>query len=261
VGGAFTGARSRGKLGKFELASGGTLFLDEIGDMPLHLQGSLLRVLQTNELVRVGGTLPVAVNARVVCATNRSLPELARTGRFRQDLYYRLGVLPIGVAPLRDRSDIEFLARELLTRIAARLDAVPKALSRKEIATLVAHQWPGNVRELENVLTRFIVTGRLTTLITTPRPEQEPIRTPQRLKQRIQSQTATEIRGALEQSGGNKRRAAEHQPRTSLSTRERTKPVTAHVGAQHRLRRGTAMPCYAAFILETKLRPAMLPRA
>nr|WP_233286130.1 sigma 54-interacting transcriptional regulator [Bradyrhizobium brasilense] len=107
-GGAFTGARSRGKLGNFELASGGTLFLDEIGDMPLHLQGSLLRVLQTNEMVPVGGTAPVAVNARVVCATNQSLPELARAGRFRPDLYYRLSVLPISVPSLRERNDIEF---------------------------------------------------------------------------------------------------------------------------------------------------------
>ncbi|MCP3392357.1 sigma 54-interacting transcriptional regulator [Bradyrhizobium sp. CCGB12] len=208
-GGAFTGARSRGKLGKFELASGGTLFLDEIGDMPLHLQGSLLRVLQTNEIVRVGGTTPVAVKARVVCATNHSLPELARTGRFRQDLYYRLSVLPVDVPSLRDRDDIEFLARQLLLRIAARLNAVPRDLSRKEMTSLVAHRWPGNVRELENVLTRFIVTGRLMTLPASPPKAPEVDLAPQPLKQRIQSQTATEIRAALQQSGGNKRRAAE----------------------------------------------------
>ncbi|MGL3104204.1 sigma-54 interaction domain-containing protein [Bradyrhizobium sp. BR 1432] len=208
-GGAFTGARSRGKLGKFELASGGTLFLDEIGDMPLHLQGSLLRVLQTNEIVRVGGTTPIAVKARVVCATNQSLPELARAGRFRQDLYYRLGVLPIDVPALRDRDDIEFLTRELLRRIAERLDAVPRDLSRKEINSLAAHKWPGNVRELENVLTRFMVTGRLTTFTASPGREQKSDPAPQPLKQRIQSQTAIEIRAALEQSGGSKRRAAE----------------------------------------------------
>ncbi|WP_245285899.1 sigma-54-dependent Fis family transcriptional regulator [Bradyrhizobium sp. WSM1253] len=208
-GGAFTGARSRGKLGKFELASGGTLFLDEIGDMPLHLQGSLLRVLQTSEMVRVGGTTPVAINARVICATNQSLPELSRGGRFRQDLYYRLGVLPIDVPPLRDREDIEFLARQLLTRIAARLSAEPRDLSRREIAALIAHRWPGNVRELENVLTRFVVTGQLMLLPADPRPEKDEKRTPQPLKQRIQSQTATEIRTALEQSSGNKSRAAE----------------------------------------------------
>ncbi|MEZ0059476.1 transcriptional regulator with PAS, ATPase and Fis domain [Bradyrhizobium elkanii] len=208
-GGAFTGARSRGKLGKFELASGGTLFLDEIGDMPLHLQGSLLRVLQTSEIVRVGGTTPVAVNTRIVCATNQPLPELARTGRFRQDLYYRLGVLPIDVPPLRDREDIEFLAGILLARIAVRLSAVQTALGRREIASLLAHSWPGNVRELENTLTRFVVTGRLTLFSANPRPRQEEDAAPQRLKQRIQSQTATEIRAALKQSSGNKRRAAE----------------------------------------------------
>lgn len=207
-GGAFTGARSRGKLGKFELASGGTLFLDEIGDMPLHLQGSLLRVLQTNEMVRVGGTAPVAVNARVVCATNQSLPELARAGRFRQDLYYRLSVLPISVPSLRERDDIEFLARELLIRIGERLGSATINLSRKELASLGAYSWPGNVRELENVLTRFIVTGQLSVFPAhnPSRPEVEKASGP--LKQRIQSQTATEIRAALEKTGGNKRQAA-----------------------------------------------------
>ncbi|WP_027552267.1 sigma-54-dependent Fis family transcriptional regulator [Bradyrhizobium sp. Cp5.3] len=207
-GGAFTGARSRGKLGKFELASGGTLFLDEIGDMPLHLQGSLLRVLQTNEMVRVGGTTPVAVNARVVCATNQSLPELARAGRFRQDLYYRLSVLPISVPSLRERDDIEFLAGQLLIRIGERLGSETRNLSRRELASLGAYRWPGNVRELENVLTRFIVTGQLSVLPAhaPSRPEAE--KASGLLKQRIQSQTATEIRAALEKTGGNKRQAA-----------------------------------------------------
>lgn len=208
-GGAFTGARNRGKLGKFELASGGTLFLDEIGDMPLHLQGSLLRVLQTSEMVRVGGTAPVAVNTRIVCATNQSLLDLARAGRFRQDLYYRLGVLPIDVPPLRDRTDIEYLARRLLIRIADRLETVTRDLTRKEVMSLVAYRWPGNVRELENVLTRFVVTGRLMTLPEHRPPEQQGLEAPRLLKQRIQSQTAIEVRAALAQSGGNKRRAAE----------------------------------------------------
>ncbi|WFU31705.1 sigma 54-interacting transcriptional regulator [Bradyrhizobium brasilense] len=209
-GGAFTGARSRGKLGKFELASGGTLFLDEIGDMPLHLQGSLLRVLQTNELVRVGGTTPVAVNTRIICATNRSVLEMARAGRFRQDLYYRLSVLPIEVPSLRDRDDVAFLAQQLLIRIAARLDASPKGMTRSEIASLAQHRWPGNVRELENVLTRFLVTGKLTLgtadFISNPEAEENE---PKSLKQGVQSQTAVQIRTALERSGGNKRQAAE----------------------------------------------------
>jgi len=208
-GGAFTGARSRGKLGKFELASGGTLFLDEIGDMPLHLQGSLLRVLQSNEMVRVGGTAPVAVNSRIVCATNQSLPELVQARRFRQDLYYRLNVLPVDVPSLRDRDDVDFLARQLSTRIAARLGSQVRAFSRKEMMSLTAHRWPGNVRELENVLMRFIVTGQLSVLPANPPPEPEASNAPGPLKDRLQSQTATEIRAALKQSGGNKRRAAE----------------------------------------------------
>jgi PAS domain S-box-containing protein len=208
-GGAFTGARSRGKLGKFELASGGTLFLDEIGDMPLHLQGSLLRVLQTNDIIRVGGTTPVAVNTRIICATNQSLHELVRAGRFRQDLYYRLSVLPINVPALRDREDIEFLARQLLIRIADRLDSETRSLSQKEMLSLSTHRWPGNVRELENVLTRFIVTGKLTVLPANPPSEPEEEKAPRPLKQRIQSQAIAEIRTALQQSDGNKRRAAE----------------------------------------------------
>jgi transcriptional regulator with PAS, ATPase and Fis domain len=208
-GGAFTGARSRGKLGKFELASGGTLFLDEIGDMPLHLQGSLLRVLQTNEMVRVGGTAPVAVNTRIICATNQSLLELIRASRFRQDLYYRLSVLPINVPSLRDRDDIEFLARQLLIRIADRLDTETRNLTQKEMMSLSTYRWPGNVRELENVLTRFIVTGKLPALATNLPTEPDGANAPRPLKQRIQSQANAEIRNALTQSGGNKRRAAE----------------------------------------------------
>ena len=208
-GGAFTGARSRGKLGKFELASGGTLFLDEIGDMPLHLQGSLLRVLQTNDIVRVGGTTPVAVNTRIICATNQPLLELARAGRFRQDLYYRLNVLPIDVPSLRDRDDIAFLAQQLLTRIVDRLGTESKSFTRKEITSMAVYRWPGNVRELENVLTRFIVNGKLI-MLPAERPSDATVeKTPKPLKQRIQSQAVTEIRAALEQSGGNKRRAAE----------------------------------------------------
>ena len=208
-GGAFTGARSRGKLGKFELASGGTLFLDEIGDMPLHLQGSLLRVLQTNEFVRVGGTTPVAVNTRIICATNQPLHELVQAGRFRQDLYYRLSVLPITVPSLRERDDIEFLAGQLLIRTADRLDCETRDLTQKEMMSLSASRWPGNVRELENVLTRFIVTGKLPVLATNPLSEPEVDKAPIPLKQRIQSQAIAEIRNALTQSGGNKRRAAE----------------------------------------------------
>src|SRR5690606_21523971 len=108
-GGAFTGARSRGKPGKFELARGGTLFLDEIGDMPLPLQSSLLRSLQEGEIVRVGGTAPARIDTRIVCATNRSLHELVADNGFRMDLFYRLDVLRVSTPALRNRADKECL--------------------------------------------------------------------------------------------------------------------------------------------------------
>ena len=177
--------------------------------MPLHLQGSLLRVLQTGDIVRVGGTTPVAVNTRIICATNHPLHELVQAGRFRQDLYYRLSVLPVTVPSLRERDDIEFLAGQLLFRIADRLDSETRGLTRKEMMSLSTYRWPGNVRELENVLTRFIVTGKLPVPATNPLAEPEVDKSPRPLKQRIQSQAIAEIRNALTQSGGNKRRAAE----------------------------------------------------
>jgi transcriptional regulator with PAS, ATPase and Fis domain len=207
-GGAFTGARARGKPGKFELAAGGVLFLDEIGDMPLALQGSLLRVLQTNEIVRVGGTTPVSVDARIVCATNQSLPEMLRSRQFREDLYHRLNVLPISVPALRERDDIPFLAERLLSRIAAKLERPVPKLSTETLRFLCENQWPGNIRELENALTRLTITGKLDqpSLLISPRTGEEACSP---LKRRLQSQTDLEIRNALLQAQGNKRRAAD----------------------------------------------------
>ena len=207
-GGAFTGASHRGKPGKFELASGGVLFLDEIGDMPLSLQGSLLRALQTSEIVRVGGTTPIAVNARVICATHRSLPQEIQAGKFREDLYYRLNVLTVDMPSLRDRSDLRFLSTWLLERIAARLDRSPPRLTARDHQRLARHAWPGNVRELENVLTRWIVTGRLQipdAIESMPPKHNTPGTT---LKDHIHRVTASEIRSALAQADGNKGRAA-----------------------------------------------------
>ncbi|MCV3211042.1 sigma 54-interacting transcriptional regulator [Mesorhizobium sp. YC-39] len=208
-GGAFTGARNRGKPGKFELAAGGALFLDEIGDMPLSLQGSLLRVLQANEIVRVGGTTPVSVSARVICATNRPLANMVKAGRFREDLYHRLNVLPIIVPALRERDDVGFLAEQLLSRITDRLGKPAPALAAKDRQLLLRHSWPGNVRELENVLTRLVITGKLSASF--PEFPLEPTYAGSNppLKHRIQAQTGAEIRAALKQAQGNKRRAAD----------------------------------------------------
>ncbi|WP_426983802.1 sigma-54 interaction domain-containing protein [Brevibacillus borstelensis] len=152
--GAFTGARRGGKKGLFETADKGTIFLDEIGDMPMHLQGKLLRVLQEKQVVRVGGEgQPVGVDVRVVAATHRDLAQLVREGAFRQDLYYRLHVIPIHLPPLRERrEDILPLAHLLLQKNAARLGKQLNGFTPEVQARFVQHDWPGNVRELSNVV-------------------------------------------------------------------------------------------------------------
>jgi PAS domain S-box-containing protein len=208
-GGAFTGAHHRGKPGKFELGNNGVVFLDEIGDMPLSLQGSLLRVLQTNEIVRVGGTTPVRINARIICATNRRLADQIKAGRFREDLYHRLNVLTVEVPALRERGDIVFLAERLLERIAFRLNKPSVSLTAKDHQLLLQHAWPGNVRELENALTRRIVTGKLTLPDISPLPDLANVKADPSLKHRMQRLAAAEIHSALKQAQGNKRRAAE----------------------------------------------------
>src|SRR5678816_3230230 len=147
--GAFTGALQR-SAGKFEQASGGTLFLDEIGDMPLEAQTRLLRVLQEGEYMTVGGRTPIKANVRIVAATLRELRRLIQQGLFREDLFYRLNVVPIRLPPLRERlDDIPELANHYLR--AATVDGLPtKVLSPDAMARLRQHRWPGNVRELEN---------------------------------------------------------------------------------------------------------------
>ncbi len=152
--GAFTGAHSR-TLGRFEQAAGGTLFLDEIGDMPAEAQTRLLRVLQEGEFTSVGGRQPIRANVRIVAATHRDLRQAIASGQFREDLYYRLAVVPIRLPPLRERSeDIPLLARCFLDR--AREAGMPaKLLDASAMAALRAHAWPGNVRELENLMRRM----------------------------------------------------------------------------------------------------------
>jgi two-component system, NtrC family, response regulator PilR len=140
------------KKGLFEAAEGGTIFLDEIGSMPLSIQGKLLRVLQEREIRRVGGNESIPVNCRVVAATNRRLEELIKEGSFRQDLYYRLSVIPIAIEPLRNRkADILPLARHLLRKEVGEDKPLPN-LDAAVTDVLERHTWPGNVRELENAL-------------------------------------------------------------------------------------------------------------
>ena len=151
--GAYTGADRKGRDGKFKLADGGTLFLDEVGDMPAAVQAKLLRVLQEGEVEPLGSNKLVRVDVRVVAATSRDLPQLVREGRFREDLFYRLNVLPIRLPPLRERrSDIAMLAEVLCEDIAARSGGVQMDLAPEALALLQAQAWRGNIRELRNVL-------------------------------------------------------------------------------------------------------------
>jgi DNA-binding NtrC family response regulator len=154
--GAFTGASER-RVGRFELADGGTLLLDEIGEIPLAMQSKLLRVLQESEFERVGGNRTVKVDVRIIASTNRDLRKEVDEGRFREDLYYRLNVIPIQVPPLRERAgDIEILAKSMLEK-AARRAGRPLSFSRSALAALADFAWPGNVRELENMIERLSV--------------------------------------------------------------------------------------------------------
>jgi DNA-binding NtrC family response regulator len=156
--GAFTGADSKGKAGLFEVADGGTVFLDEVGEMPLALQTKLLRALQERRFRRVGGLGDVEVDVRVVAATNRDLRAEVVAGRFRQDLYFRLRVVPLQVPPLRDRpEDILPLAEHLLKRLAPELGRPGLTLSTEAEAAMVAYAWPGNVRELSNAIERAVI--------------------------------------------------------------------------------------------------------
>ncbi len=155
--GAFTGAVSR-KIGRFELADGGTIFLDEIGELPLELQPKLLRVLQEGEFERLGNPHPLKVDVRVIAATNRDLDSETRSGRFREDLYYRLNVFPIVIPPLKERKeDIPLLVKHFMKKYSAKSGKQVEMVSQNLIDKLQAYHWPGNVRELENIIERAVI--------------------------------------------------------------------------------------------------------
>jgi DNA-binding NtrC family response regulator len=157
--GAFTGAAEI-KQGRFELADKGTIFLDEIGDMDLTIQAKLLRVLQESEFERVGGTKTLKVDIRIVAASNKDLQKAVAEGKFREDLYYRLNVYPLTIAPLRDRrEDIIPLARHFLKILASEMNRAVPSLSEQAESALRAYEWKGNVRELRNVMERAIIVG------------------------------------------------------------------------------------------------------
>jgi PAS domain S-box-containing protein len=211
VRGAFTGA-IKDRVGRFQLAEGGTLFLDEVGEIPLDLQSKLLRVLQEREFERLGEDRTRTVDVRVVAATNRDLVGEAAAGRFREDLYYRLGVFPIQVPPLRERvDDIVLLAEHFLRRSAQKLKKPVPFLSDAVATQLRAYTWPGNIRELQNVLERATILSRAGELDLSgalvpsapisPRPAAPAVEPPKII-------TAEVIEAALAEHAGNVSRAA-----------------------------------------------------
>lgn len=157
--GAFTGAKRAGKAGMFELANTGVILLDEIGDMPLPLQTKLLRVLQQRELMRIGGSRPIRLDIRVIASTNKDLQEEVRQGRFREDLFYRLNVVPLEIKPLRERpEDIPYLAERFCQSFNKKYGKDAR-ISDEAMQLILAYRWPGNIRELENLIERIVVTS------------------------------------------------------------------------------------------------------
>ncbi len=216
--GAFTGADARRK-GIFEVADGGTLFLDEIGEISPSTQVKLLRVLQDGEFQRVGGSETIRVNVRILSATNQNVEELVRSGRFRQDLYYRLNVFPIRVPPLRDRAeDIPLLVDHFVGTANQKLRKNIRGVSPDAMSVLITHQWPGNVRELENVVQRALVVAKSDTVGFEDVPRElrgqtdVPPRTTKGLRGLAQASTELvekqTILNALDKTGGNVTHAA-----------------------------------------------------
>jgi two-component system response regulator HydG len=215
VKGAFTGA-TQTRRGLFLEANGGTLLLDEIGEMPVPLQAKLLRVLETGEIRSVGSDAARTTNVRIIAATNRDLPQLVRDGKFRQDLYFRLNVLPIAIPPLRQRrGDIPLLLEHFIRKSRERVPATPVQGFRPDaIEALIGYAWPGNVRELENLVDRWILTGRKRELdLADIRPGlgdwDDPIESARRELLPLEVVEQRYIDWVMDRVGGNKTRAAE----------------------------------------------------
>lgn len=217
-GGAFTGARAQGKPGKFELANNGTILLDEIGDMPLTMQAKLLRVLQDQELERIGGTTTIKVDYRLITSTNKDLQEMMGKGMFREDLYYRISSFHIHAPSLRSiPEDIPVIARHLLSLLNEEVGSYPTDISNEAMKMLSKYQWPGNVRELKNVLERGLITARGGQI----KPEHLPgriariermnegfIRPDGSLRDALADMERQIILDALQSVGGNRKKAA-----------------------------------------------------
>ncbi|MBR0171552.1 MAG: sigma 54-interacting transcriptional regulator [Lachnospiraceae bacterium] len=210
VGGAFTGADPKGKPGFFEAADGGTIFLDEIGEIPLEIQTKLLNVIQNKTVIRVGSVREIPVDVRILAATNRDLKEEIASGRFRQDLYYRLSTFSIELPPLRESPiDVYFIINDLLEKIPQKYGIPKKNLSGEAFAKLTSYDWPGNIRELENVLESAIVLSETDIIF----PEQISLEShikPMDLKLRIRMEEKRIIQQTIASCKGNKVLAMEH---------------------------------------------------
>jgi PAS domain S-box-containing protein len=214
VKGAFTGA-DRTRLGRFEAANGGDIFLDEIGDLPLSTQVKLLRVLQEKEIEKVGDHRPISIDVRILAATNKDLSRLMEEGSFREDLYYRIGVIPINLPPVRERQeDIPLLVEAFISRIHLKTDKPISGMSKEALDLLLRYDWPGNVRELINVIEYAfvlchdgeIMPNHLPARVTGKQPSVTPRR--RALKKQTDDDERKRILEALAAAGGNQSKAA-----------------------------------------------------
>ena len=219
--GAFTGARKNGKPGKFELADGGTLFLDEISEMPLNVQAKLLRVLEDQEIERIGGTTAKKINVRIISACNADLETLVKQDRFREDLYYRLNVFSVRIPPLRERlEDIQPLCFSFITEFNRETGTKVTGLSAASLTKLMGYSWPGNVRELKNTIQRACLQVKIGLI----EPEDihftnfelppkdiytNPVREVSSLKEARLEAERVAVLQALEETGGNKTKASQ----------------------------------------------------
>ena len=223
VKGAFTGAIQT-RVGRFEQADGGTLFLDEIGNMPQTLQVKLLRVLQEREFERVGGSSTVKIDVRIVAATSTNLQEMVSEGTFREDLYYRLNVIPVDLPPLRDRrEDIPLLLQRFSRQFTERHELEPKTVAPEVVKALMNYDWPGNIRQLENIMERMVVlTSARTTIVAEDLPSEllnrgDALRAPAieipdegiNFQNVVSGMERDLILQSLRKSGGNKKLAAQ----------------------------------------------------
>jgi two-component system NtrC family response regulator len=208
--GAFTGA-AKTTPGKLEAANGGTVFLDEIGEMPASLQAKMLRVLQERTVERIGGRIPIPLDLRIVCATNRKLDKLIGTGEFRDDLFYRISEVAIRIPPLRERQgDSLLLAQVLVQEMAERFNRPTRGLAPDAIRAIQAHSWPGNVRELENRIKGAVIMADGPVVMSSDLGLEDPGDDPDYLNLRVARQRAEAqaVRQSLAVAGGNLSRAA-----------------------------------------------------